>query len=406
MAIEIKIPPVGESITEVQIAQWLKATGDAVKKDEAVAVIDSEKTTFDLLATEDGTLGKILYPVGATVNVGTVVASIETGGASAGGSAPPDQAAEAPKPESAPEEKPAAAAAPTKAEKPAKPAAKSKPEPKPEPKSDREKPAEPEPPAAETPAAPEPEPAPAPTPAQELRKSGGERAERIVPMTMLRRTAARRLVEAKQQMAMLTTFNEVDVSAIQSLRKEHQEAFEKRYGTKLGFMSFFVKAAVDALKQFPKLNAEVSEKDIIYHDYFDIGVAIASERGLVVPILRDAEKMEFADVEKAIGDFAKRAREGKLKPEDLEGGTFTITNGGVFGSLFSTPIINPPQCGILGMHSIQERPMAVQGQVVVRPMMYLALTYDHRLVDGREAVLFLGRIKAVIENPARMLLGI
>ena len=398
MAIEIKIPPVGESITEVQIAQWLKATGDAVKKDEAVAVIDSEKTTFDLLATEDGTLGKILYPVGATVNVGTVVVSIETGGASAVASAPPAQADEAPKPESAVAEKPAVAAAPIKAEKPAKPVAK----PKPEPKPDREKPAEPEPPPAETPAAPEPEPAPAPEP----RKSGGERAERIVPMTMLRRTAARRLVEAKQQMAMLTTFNEVDVSAIQSLRKEHQEAFEKRYGTKLGFMSFFVKAAVDALKQFPKLNAEVSEKDIIYHDYFDIGVAIASERGLVVPILRDAEKMEFADVEKAIGDFAKRAREGKLKPEDLEGGTFTITNGGVFGSLFSTPIINPPQCGILGMHSIQERPMAVQGQVVVRPMMYLALTYDHRLVDGREAVLFLGRIKAVIENPARMLLGI
>ena len=225
-------------------------------------------------------------------------------------------------------------------------------------------------------------------------------------MTMLRRTAARRLVEAKQQMAMLTTFNEVDVSAIQTLRKEHQEAFEKRYQTRLGFMSFFVKAVIDGLKQFPKLNAEVREKDIIYHDYFDIGVAIASDRGLVVPILRNAELMDFPDIEKTIGDFAKRARDGKLKPEELAGGTFTITNGGVFGSLFSTPIINPPQCGILGMHSIQERPVAVNGQVVIRPMMYLALSYDHRLVDGREAVLFLARIKAVIENPARMLIGI
>ena len=249
-------------------------------------------------------------------------------------------------------------------------------------------------------------PEPAPEPVAVKPKAPGGREEQIVPMTMLRRTAARRLVEAKQQMAMLTTFNEVDVSAIQTLRKEHQEAFEKRYQTRLGFMSFFVKAVIDGLKQFPKLNAEVREKDIIYHDYFDIGVAIASDRGLVVPILRNAELMDFPDIEKTIGDFAKRARDGKLKPEELAGGTFTITNGGVFGSLFSTPIINPPQCGILGMHSIQERPVAVNGQVVIRPMMYLALSYDHRLVDGREAVLFLARIKAVIENPARMLIGI
>jgi 2-oxoglutarate dehydrogenase E2 component (dihydrolipoamide succinyltransferase) len=400
MAIELKIPPVGESITEVQIAQWLKKPGDVVKKEEAVAVIDSEKTTFDLLAPEAGTLGQILHPVGATINVGTVVSSIETGGAPA--AAPVEKTAPVPplKAPQAPAEKPTAASA-TKAEKPATVSAPAKPASKPE----SEKPPMPPP----TPATRETPPAPASEPESEpgrKPKSSGSREERIVPMTMLRRTAARRLVEAKQQMAMLTTFNEVDVSAIQGLRKEHQEAFEKRYGTKLGFMSFFVKAAIDGLKQFPKLNAEIRDKDIIYHDYYDIGVAIASERGLVVPILRDAEKMEFAEVEKAIGDFAKRSRDGKLKPEELAGGTFTITNGGVFGSLFSTPIINPPQCAILGMHTIQERPMAVQGQVVIRPMMYLALSYDHRLVDGREAVLFLARIKAAIENPARMLIGI
>ncbi len=225
-------------------------------------------------------------------------------------------------------------------------------------------------------------------------------------MTMLRKTAARRLAEAKQQMAMLTTFNEVDMSAIQTLRAAHQESFEKRYQVKLGFMSFFVKAVIDGLKQYPQLNAEIRDTDIIYHNYFDIGVAIASERGLVVPVLRNAERLSFAEIEKAIGDFAKRSKEGKLKPDELEGGTFTITNGGVFGSLLSTPIVNPPQTGILGMHSIQERPVAVNGQVVIRPMMYTALTYDHRIVDGREAVLFLRRVKEGIENPARMLIEV
>ena len=365
MAIELKIPPVGESITEVQIAQWLKAPGAAVKKDEAVAVIDSEKTTFDLLAPEDGTLATILHQAGDTVNVGTVVATLETGGAADSPAPEKTKPAEIPKaePKSEPEAKGEKSAA----------AAKARPEPKP----DVEKPVKPEPapepPAVQQAAAPHPpEPVPAPAPAKP--KLAGAREQQIVPMTMLRRTAARRLVEAKQQMAMLTTFNEVDVSAIQALRKEHQEAFEKRYQTRLGFMSFFVKAAIDGLKQFPKLNAEIHEKDIVYHDYFDIGVAIAGERGLVVPILRNAEQMDFAGVEKAIGDFAKRSREGKLKPDELEGGTFTITNGGVFGSLFSTPIINPPQSAILGMHSIQERPVAVNGQVVIRPMMYIALT--------------------------------
>jgi 2-oxoglutarate dehydrogenase E2 component (dihydrolipoamide succinyltransferase) len=220
---------------------------------------------------------------------------------------------------------------------------------------------------------------------------------------MLRRTVARRLVEAQQTMAMLTTFNEIDMSAAQTLRKEHAEAFEKRYQVKLGLMSFFVKAAIDALKQFPQLNAEVRGNDIVYHNYFDIGVAIGSGRGLVVPVLRNAERMSFAEIEKCIADFAQRAKESKLKAEELESGTFTITNGGVFGSLLSTPVINPPQSGILGMHTIQDRPVARDNQVIIRPMMYVALTYDHRLVDGREAVLFLRRVKEVIEAPARML---
>jgi 2-oxoglutarate dehydrogenase E2 component (dihydrolipoamide succinyltransferase) len=207
-------------------------------------------------------------------------------------------------------------------------------------------------------------------------------------------------------MAMLTTFNEVDMSAVQSARKEQQEAFEKKYQVRLGLMSFFVKATIDALKQFPQLNSEVRGNDVVYRNYFDMGVAIATDRGLVVPVLRNAESLSFAEVEKTIGDFARRAKEGKLKPNELEGGTFTITNGGAFGSLLSTPIINPPQTGILGMHTIQERPVAAQGQVVIRPMMYVALTYDHRIVDGREAVMFLKRVKETIENPARMLIEI
>jgi 2-oxoglutarate dehydrogenase E2 component (dihydrolipoamide succinyltransferase) len=245
-----------------------------------------------------------------------------------------------------------------------------------------------------------------PTPPVPKQKSSADREEEVVPMTMLRRTVARHLVEARQTMAMLTTFNEVDMSVVQTLRKEHREAFEKRYQVKLGLMSFFVKATIDALKQFPQLNAEVRGNDIVYRNYFDIGVAIATERGLVVPALRNAERLSFAELEKAIGDFARRAKDGKLKPDELEGGTFTITNGGAFGSLLSTPIINPPQTGILGMHTIQERPVAAQGQIIIRPMMYLALTYDHRIVDGREAVLFLRRIKEAIETPSLMLIEI
>src|SRR5271170_2302551 len=291
MAIELKIPEVGESISEVQIAEWLKADGAEVKKDENVAVLDSENTTLELPAPESGRL-KILHPAGDTVKIGEVVARIETNGE-----------VENPKAEVKPQ------AAPEKKSEPKKEA------PKAAPVVEAEKDAE----------APEEN-----IPQPEIRLKRQPRpGEKIVPMTMLRRTAARRLVEAKQQMAMLTTFNEVDMSTVQSLRKENQAEFEKRHGVKLGFMSFFVRAVVDALKQFSQLNAEIHGNDIVYHSQFDIGVTIASDRGLVVPVLRDAEKMSFADIEKAIADFAKRAKEGKLKPTELEGGTFTITNGGV-----------------------------------------------------------------------------
>jgi 2-oxoglutarate dehydrogenase E2 component (dihydrolipoamide succinyltransferase) len=228
--------------------------------------------------------------------------------------------------------------------------------------------------------------------------------EDVVPMSLIRRRIVQRLVEAQQQAALLTTFNEIDMSAVVELRKHHREHFQDRYGVKLGFMSFFVKAVIDALKQFPKMNAEIRDTNIVYRNYYHISIAIGAERGLVVPVLRHAERMSFAEIEKAIDDFAERAQENKLKPNELEGGTFTITNGGIFGSLFSTPIVNPPQSGVLGMHAIQERPVAHDGQVVIRPMMYVALTYDHRLLDGRDAASFLRRVKEAIEEPTRMLL--
>ncbi|HZF00610.1 MAG TPA: 2-oxoglutarate dehydrogenase complex dihydrolipoyllysine-residue succinyltransferase [Methylomirabilota bacterium] len=410
MTIELKIPSVGESISEVQIAEWLKSDGDMVKKDENVAVLDSEKTTLELPAPEGGRL-KILHQAGDTVKIGEVVARIETNGETEkadGGR----QKAEMEKPKVDSKQEPVSDSE-IKTEK-AAPAAETKKEnlpeksPKPAQKNgeaneptvvEAEKSADEKVEVQETKKEVLPQP-------QIRLKAQARPGEKIVPMTMLRRTVAKHLVEAKQQMAMLTTFNEVDMSAVRTSRKENQEAFEKRYQVKLGFMSFFVKAVVGALKQFSQLNAEIRGNDIVYHDRFDIGVAIASDRGLVVPVLRNAEHMSFAEIEKAIADFAKRSKEGKLKPEELQGGTFTITNGGVFGSLLSTPIINPPQTGILGMHTIQERPIALNGQVVIRPMMFLALTYDHRLVDGREAVMFLRDVKEMIEDPARMLIEI
>jgi len=394
MSIELKIPEVGESITEVQISEWLKSEGDVVKQDEPLAVIDSQKTTFELPAPQSGRLAKILHQAGDTVAVGAVVAQFEPDGdakkVESNGKPAEGKTQETAKAK-------AAAPPPSKEPENKKAATVEKEESSP---GDYYK----ETPPAPAKGAKTPETKPSPEPVKQ--KSTSAREEEVVPMTMLRRTAAQRLVEAQQTMAMLTTFNEVDMSTVQALRHEYQEAFEKRNQVKLGLMSFFVKAAVDALKQFPQINAEIRGTDIIYRNYFDIGVAVSTERGLVVPVLRNAERLTFSEVEKAIGDFGRRAKEGKLKPDELAGGTFTITNGGIFGSLLSTPIINPPQSGILGLHSIQERPVAVQGQVVIRPMMYLALTYDHRIVDGREAVQFLRRIKQAIESPARMLLEI
>jgi 2-oxoglutarate dehydrogenase E2 component (dihydrolipoamide succinyltransferase) len=247
---------------------------------------------------------------------------------------------------------------------------------------------------------------PAPVQAIPPKAAAVGRRDEVVRMSPLRRAVARRLVEARQAMAMLTTFNEIDMSAVMALRKESQENFTRKHGVKLGFMSFFVKATVEALKALPQLNASVKDEDIVYHNSFDIGIAIGSEKGLVVPTLLNAGSMSFAQVEKAVADFAARARENKLKPDELQSGTFTITNGGVYGSLLSTPIVNPPQSGILGMHTIQERPIAINGAVVIRPMMYVALSYDHRIVDGKEAVTFLVRVKEMIENPARILLEI
>jgi 2-oxoglutarate dehydrogenase E2 component (dihydrolipoamide succinyltransferase) len=245
----------------------------------------------------------------------------------------------------------------------------------------------------------------APTPKAE-RTPFPDRPEEVVPMSRLRRTVAERLVQAQQAAALLTTFNEIEMSAVMALRKEYGDAFQQKHNVKLGFMSFFVKACIDALKQFPALNAEVRGTDIVYHNFYDIGVAIGSGKGLVVPVLRNAERMSFAEIEVAVGDFGRRAKENKLKVDELQGGTFTISNGGVYGSLLSTPIVNPPQSGVLGMHAIQDRPVARDGNVVIRPMMYVALTYDHRLVDGREAVSCLKRIKETIESPARMLMEV
>jgi 2-oxoglutarate dehydrogenase E2 component (dihydrolipoamide succinyltransferase) len=371
MAIELKVPSLGESVTEVEIGAWLKREGDAVNKDDNVVTLESEKATVELPSPVSGTLGKIVKRTGEKAAVGDVVALIEPSGE------PKEEAKSAPKSE----------------------------KPKPKPEEAAATPPPPVPPAAPTRVAERKKEEPCVPVAREGGAPGRE--EEVVPMTLLRRTVAHRLVEAHQTMAMLTTFNEIDLSAVIALRKQYQEAFTRKHGVKLGFMSFFVKAVVEGLKTIPQINASLRGNDIVHHHYCDIGVAIGGGKGLVVPVLRNAERMSLAEVEKAVADLAARARANQLKPDELQGGTFTITNGGVYGSLLSTPIINPPQCAILGMHAIQERPVAVEGNVVVRPMMYVALSYDHRIVDGREAVTFLIQVKEMIEKPgARMLLEV
>jgi 2-oxoglutarate dehydrogenase E2 component (dihydrolipoamide succinyltransferase) len=404
MAIELKVPEIGESITEVEIGDWLKQQGEAVKKDDPVVTLESDKATVELPSPGVGTITKVLKKKGEMAKVGEVIGYLEGDGKSEDAAAPkaearPAETKAAEKPAAPRQERKAEERAESKIEKSQEPrrASSSEVSPREKPRSQRQLGDEVVvPPLAEEPVE------------SAASKPGivGDRQEEIVPMSRLRRTVAERLVDAQRHAALLTTFNEIDMASVASLRKEYGEAFQQKYQVKLGFMSFFVKACIDALKQFPAINAEVRGTDIVYHNFYDIGVAIGSGKGLVVPVLRNAERMSFSEIELAIGDFGRRAKENRLKPDELQGGTFTISNGGVYGSLLSTPIVNPPQSGVLGMHAIQDRPVAYQGSVVIRPMMYVALTYDHRIVDGREAVTFLKRLKEAIENPARMLIEV
>lgn len=407
MAIEIKAPQFPESVADGTVATWHKQPGDAVKRDELIVDIETDKVVMEVLAEADGVLSEIVKNEGDTVLSGELLGKLDAGATATA---------------SAPAAAPAQAAAPAAASAPAAggedailaPAAR---------KLAEENGIDPNsvkgtgkdgrvtkedlvaaieakksaPAAAAKPAAA----AAAPVVA------AGDRTEKRVPMTRLRAKVAERLVEAQSNMAMLTTFNEVDMTEIMALRSKYKDLFEKTHnGVRLGFMSFFVKASVEALKRFPAVNASIDGTDIVYHGYQDIGVAVSSDRGLVVPVLRNAELMNLAEVESGIATFGKKARDGKLSIEEMTGGTFTITNGGTFGSMMSTPIVNPPQAAILGMHNILQRPMAINGQVVIRPMMYLALSYDHRLIDGKEAVSFLVTIKNLLEDPARLLLDI
>ncbi len=381
--VQIVVPPVGESITEVFIGEWYVGKGTFAALDERVVGLETDKATFDIPAPINGNITQVLKDVGETAGVGEVIGYMIPAEA-------PVAAAPAPAPTA-----PGAATSGGHVM-----------------------------PAAERIMAENSVPAgavPGSGPGgrvlkedvtQHLRSGGnntpipGARETRTVALSPIRRTIAERLVDAQKTAALLTTFNEIDMSPVKKLRAHYKDAFEKKYGTKLGFMSFFVKAAVDALRQFPAINAQLADNKLTYHNYCDIGIAVGGGKGLVVPVLRNAETMSFADVESAIRDFAARAQANQIELDELEGGTFTITNGGVYGSLLSTPIVNPPQSGVLGMHGIVDRPIAVNGEVVIRPMMYVALTYDHRVVDGKEAVSFLTRIKETIEAPARLILEV
>ncbi len=407
MAIEIKVPNLPESVSSATVATWNVKAGDTVKREQNLLDLETDKVMLEVPATAEGVLTEIRVQAGATVQAGDVLGILEEGAAAA--PAPAAKAAEVAKPATA-------SAAPSVAgnedQSPAvrkllselglsagdiagsgkggrltvedvkahaaKPAARPAAAPV----------------AAAAPSAPRSAPV------------AGSREEQRVPMTRIRARIAERLLEAKNSTAMLTTFNEVDLKAVSDIRARYKDSFEKAHGVKLGFMSFFVKATLEALKKYPVLNASVDGQDVIYHGYYDIGIAVSSERGLVVPIMRDADQRSMADVEKAIADFGTRAKANKLTMEDLTGGTFSITNGGVFGSMMSTPILNPPQSAILGMHGITERPVVVGGEIVIRPMMYLALSYDHRIIDGKEAVLGLRTIKECLEDPAKLLLSL
>ncbi|EPY8496074.1 2-oxoglutarate dehydrogenase complex dihydrolipoyllysine-residue succinyltransferase [Pseudomonas aeruginosa] len=409
MAIEIKAPTFPESVADGTVATWHKKPGEAVKRDELIVDIETDKVVIEVLAEADGVLAEIIKNEGDTVLSNELLGKLNEGGAAV----PAAPAAAAPA--AAPAAQAAAPAAAGGDDAILSPAAR---------KLAEEAGIDPNSIAGtgkggrvtkedvvaaveakkNAPAAPAKPAAPA---AEAPIFAAGDRVEKRVPMTRLRAKVAERLVEAQSAMAMLTTFNEVNMKPIMDLRSKYKDLFEKKHnGVRLGFMSFFVKAATEALKRFPGVNASIDGNDIVYHGYQDIGVAVSSDRGLVVPVLRNAEFMSLAEIEGGIANFGKKAKEGKLTIEDMTGGTFTISNGGVFGSLLSTPIVNPPQTAILGMHKIQERPMAVNGQVVILPMMYLALSYDHRLIDGKEAVSFLVAIKDLLEDPARLLLDV
>ncbi|MFZ5670278.1 MAG: 2-oxoglutarate dehydrogenase complex dihydrolipoyllysine-residue succinyltransferase [Pseudomonadota bacterium] len=401
---DIMTPALGESVTEATVARWTRKPGDAVRKDEILVELETDKVSLEVASPADGVLESIAAADGETVTPGALLGRVQEGAAASA-------AKSEPKPEPKPEPAPAAA-----------------PEPAPAAKAD----AQPLSPSvqrivSETGLDPAAVPgtgkdgritkgdalaalearaaAPAPAPAAVAPRAVHEREERV-RMTRLRQTIARRLKEAQNTAAMLTTFNEVDMGPVMALRNAYKDQFEKKHGVKLGFMSFFVKACISALKAIPDVNAEIDGQDLIYKNHYDIGVAVGTEKGLVVPVVRDADQMSLAGIEKAIAELGRRARDGQLAIEDMQGGTFTISNGGVYGSLMSTPILNAPQSGILGMHKIQERPMAVNGQVVIRPMMYLALSYDHRVVDGEGAVTFLVKVKEAIEDPQRLLLDV
>jgi 2-oxoglutarate dehydrogenase E2 component (dihydrolipoamide succinyltransferase) len=408
MATEIVVPTVGESVTEVTVARWLKKVGDAVALDDPLVELETDKATQELAAQAAGTLTEIAAPEGSTIKVGGLLGRIGDGAAKPAPSpvaAPKPQAAPSPLPPPQAGEGRAAAAAASDLLARSGPAVRKL--------------------VAETHAdvtqlkpsgkdgrlvksdvlAARPAPAPAPAPVQPPPAAPRDLApaEQRVRMTRLRKRIAERLKEAQNSAAMLTTFNEADMSAVMAIREQYRDSFEKKHGVRLGFMSFFVKASIVALKEIPASNAEIDGDDIIYKNHYDIGVAVGAEAGLVVPVVRGADRMGFAEIEKRVADLGRRARDGKLSLEELSGGTFTITNGGVFGSLMSTPILNPPQAAILGMHKIQRRPVAVGDKIEIRPMMYLALSYDHRLIDGREAVTFLVRLKECIEEPQRLL---
>jgi len=434
MDADIKVPPLGESVSSATVARWLKQPGEAVAADEPLVELETDKVTVEVNAPSAGTLGPIQAADGAEVQVGSVLGTVASGSATA----------LAAKPASAKPAPAQAASAPAKQEeavnRPAPQAQQGVHSPIPAPGPVSRPASVPEPAHAPFPSAAKimqeqlvvaaaigagsgkdgritkgdvidflarpAAPAPAAPAAVRAPRAPDAREERV-KMTRLRRTIAARLKEAQNNAAMLTTFNEVDMSAAMALRSEYKDAFEKRHGgVRLGFMSFFVRACVAALGEFPAVNAEIDGDEIVYKNYVHMGIAVGGASGLVVPVIRDAHRLGFADIEKAIGDFGKRARDGQLKLEELTGGSFSITNGGIYGSLMSTPILNPPQSAILGMHKIQERPMAIAGKVEIRPMMYLALSYDHRIVDGKEAVSFLVRVKEGVEDPRRLLLGL